>query len=482
MWADLSPWASVAVTAAALLTLVVAGWRAPGIARVLLIGQAVYWALGFVVRPAVLLGVQPPPAFADNIADPRLFVPGYENTVPAVLWPVAAGLWCYALLALLLAEWLRARRSVAASVGGARHLDVASAGSMNLGARWFGDGSPRWLPAFAIAYVAGMLARLFAYQQELVGSAGDVEAESGIVATATALAGIGAVTLVIYYRAAPRQQAIVLGVVGLGELAWAVVSESKTPVIGLAFAFAIRLARQGIDRRRLLILAGAGLGVLLAFGWLQSFKADDSIPARAELAANSYPQWLQGALPLVRRFDLFEASSDVYAAGPLHYLDPGEVVRHVLTAFVPSQLGVEKALAGPMWAEQVRGATLDMRGVSVSLAEGHINEGLLLGGATGVLVESVLLLGCVYLVSRWLDSPHVFLVALAVTLIQTPALFERGILGIAETAGKGLQLAVAIFALDSFIRWYQERCSLPSLAHAAHRRIRVSIHETEART
>lgn len=436
---ELAPDLGVLLAAAGLLVLAVAGLRASGLLRILLVGQAVYWALGYLGRAIVLLTVQPRPAFADNIADPRLYEVGYDRGVAAVLTLIVPGIWIYALLALVLVEVLRARRWA--------YPDRAdrSAG------RAVAGGVPAWLPVFWVVYAIGTLARAATMATGTVSSAGEVESANPYLATAASLAGIAAIALVLYTRGHPVQVLLVLGVLGAGELGWGMVTQSKTPAIGMALALALRIGRVGLDRRRALALVGTGAVVVAAFGWLQSFK---TAGAATDLSFQlNYPALLRPFLPLLTRFDLFQAASDVYAAvGPPWYT-PGQAVGAVLLAFIPAQLGVTKVTSGTLWAEVVRGSSLDMRDVSVSLAEGHISEGLLLGGLAGVLVESLILLAVLLVVVRWLESRHIFLAAWALTMVQTPALFERGVLGIAETAGKGLQAAVAIWMLTIVLRW-----------------------------
>ncbi|OYO04458.1 hypothetical protein CGZ95_03900 [Enemella evansiae] len=433
---ELAPGLGVLLVAAGLLVLAVAGLRARGLLRILLVGQAVYWAIGYLGRAIVLLTVQPRPAFADNLADPRLYQVGYDRGVAAVLTLIVPGIWCYALLALILVEVLRARRWSYPDGVTRRAAD---------------SGAPAWLPVFWVVYAIGMLARAATMATGTVSSAGEVESANPYLATIASLAGIAAIALVFHTRGRPLQVLLVLGLLGAGELGWGMVTQSKTPAIGIALALALRIGRVGLDRRRALALVGTGAVVIAAFGWLQSFKtAGAATDATFQL---NYPAPLRPFLPLLTRFDLFQAATDVYAAvGPPWYT-PGQAAGAALLAFIPAQLGVTKVTSGTVWAELVRGSSVDMREVSVSLAEGHLSEGLLLAGLPGVLVESLILLAVLLLVVRGLESKHIFLAAWALTMVQTPALFERGVLGIAETAGKGLQGALAIWLLTIMLKW-----------------------------
>ena len=100
---------------------------------------------------------------------------------------------------------------------------------------------------------------------------------------------------------------------------------------------------------------------------------------------------------------------------------------------------------------------MDMRNVSVSLAEGHINEGLILGGYTGVLLESIFVLAVAVGVARLLQSRYLVLITVGISLVAVPTLFERGALGISETLGKSLQYAVVAWVLYTVVVEWRKR-------------------------
>jgi hypothetical protein len=85
-------WLLVLAAAGCCVALVWLGTRWRGILGGLLIVQGLYWLLGYVARPAVLLLVQPSPRFGDFLADVRLASVGYESSVFDVLRPIAVGL------------------------------------------------------------------------------------------------------------------------------------------------------------------------------------------------------------------------------------------------------------------------------------------------------------------------------------------------------------------------------------------------------
>src|SRR6476660_2136623 len=103
------PESQLLLVVGALATMTVAACYIHGLARVLLVVQAAQWSVSYVVRPVVLLWVQPKPRYGDSIADPRLAAIGYDHGIAMVLRPVAFGLWAYALLVVAYAVWTRRR-------------------------------------------------------------------------------------------------------------------------------------------------------------------------------------------------------------------------------------------------------------------------------------------------------------------------------------------------------------------------------------
>lgn len=414
---------SLQVVAAALAALVVAALLARGVLRVLLIAQAVYWAMSYVARPVVLLTVRPEPRFGDNIADPRLAEIGYDVGIEAALRPVAFGLTVYAVIVLGYVLWARRRPRD-------RRAPLA--------------GDPDLIATLWVLYVLGTGARLLSVATGAAGNAGDVQSASPVLSLLTMPATLGAVGLIVFARP-PKQTGTlaVLGVLIAGELWWTTATESKTPILGAALAVAVRFALTGWTRAKVAGIGAVSVAGIAGFDWLQSLKTSPHLRAEAAAVDGAYPDAVRPFLSLLRRFDLLEAATDAYYVGPSSWLGPGEVVGHLARSMIPAQLLAEEKLhAGTAWAAEVRGASVDMSQVSVSLAEGNISEGYVLGGWTGVVVgvvfTAVVLVGW----SRTLYARHLVPVLFGVALIEVPVVFERGMLGSAETLGKYLQVVV----------------------------------------
>jgi hypothetical protein len=427
----------LAATAAALIMIAVAAARIPGVARIFLLTQVGYWSISYLARPIVLVWVQPSPGYGDNLADPRLADIGYDHGIEMVMRPVVVGMWVYAALAVAYASWVRRR--------GLTHPDRAP--------------DPALVPTLAAVFAVGMVGRFAAIATGNAGSAGEVDSSNPILSGVATLAAIGAIGLIVYYRSPDRMRtAAVVGGLLLVQLQWTVAVQSKSPIMGAALALAVRFALDRWTRRRVLGVAAVSIVAVGGFGWLQSIKLSGGAAVAAGAADAQYPAVVQPFMSILRRFDLLAASTDAYYMDGRPWLSTGEVLRYTLENLVPAQLlGTEKFQSGTAWAGQVRGSSVDMTRVSVSLAEGNINEGFVLGGYAGVVAAVLFTFGLLVFASRMLQSRHVVLITLGLTVIGAPVLFERGILGSTEVLGKSLQIAVAIWIVDMTVREFRQR-------------------------
>ncbi|MFI7667142.1 hypothetical protein [Nocardia sp. NPDC049526] len=424
--------------ACALATLVIAAAWVPSVARVFIIAQAAFWSLSYVARPLVLLMVQPEPHYGDNVPDPRLAELGYDRGIELVLHHVVFGLWVYAILIVGYAIWSRRR-------------PVPSRPAMT--------GNPDFVPALATIYVIGLLGRGASYATGSIGHAGDVDSANPILAFVSILATVAALGLIIFIRPAqPRTTALLIGALLAGELMWTVVVESKTPILGAALAVAVRFAILGWTKAKVVgVLAIAVLGIG-GFGWLQSFKTTEVGKAEVAMTSSAYPPSVRPFLSILRRFDLLEAATDAYYHGTGYWLTPAEEFRHAALSLIPTQLlGAPKFQSGTAWANDVRGASVDMTQVQVSLAEGNVNEGYVIGGYTGIVVSVGFTFVLLLAWAKALYSRYFPMVVLALALTGASSLFERGILGSMEALGKFLQAAVLATLLYLAVQEYRRR-------------------------
>ncbi|ABG97514.1 hypothetical protein RHA1_ro05736 [Rhodococcus jostii RHA1] len=432
----------------ALATIVVAAAYVHGIARVFLVAQAAYWSLSYVARPMVLLWVRPQPRFGDSIADPRLVTIGYDHGIAMVLRPVAFGLWVYAIVVVAYAVWSRHR----AGRDRAARNSVRSADDGNL------------IPTLWTIYAIGVLGRVVSYAAGSTASAGQTQSPNPLLSFVTLMAVIGALGLIVFYRPANRRVALaVIGALTVMELMWTVAIESKTPIMGAALAIAVRFALTGWSRVKVAAIAAISVLGIAAFGWLQAIKASALARAQSEMLDANYPVAMQPFLSILRRFDLLEAATDSYYLGGRPWLTLSDVAHHALISMVPEQLlGTAKFQSGTAWAIEVRGSSVDMTRVSVSLAEGNINEGFVVGGYPGVVLGVVFTFVLVLAGVRALHSRHIIPISMGLMLIEVPVFFERGILGSMELIGKSLQVAILVWIVYLLVGEYRRRTEASS--------------------
>jgi hypothetical protein len=357
-----------------------------------------------------------------------------------VLRPVVFGLWAYAAMVVAYAFWSRNRPS---------WPPVRT--------------DPGLVSTLLAVYVIGNLARAAALLTGQAGSAGQVESANPVLDLVSGLAAIGGLGLILFLRfPRARTTALVLGGLLVIELGWAISVQSKSPIIAAALAIAIRFALLGWTRWRVVVAVGLATVGLVGFGWLQSFKLTADAKASAAAIDAQYPTLVQPFLSLLRRFDLLQAATDAYYMGGRPWLSATQVLTSGWESLVPSVLVGDKLHAGTAWASQVRGSSVDMTTVSVSLAEGGINEGNVLGGHVGMISVQLFIFSALLLAARALHSRNVLIIALGLLVTTSPILDERGFLGSMEVIGKGLQLAVAVWAVDLALRAL--RRSLPHLS------------------
>ncbi|MFJ4654233.1 hypothetical protein ACIP5Y_23445 [Nocardia sp. NPDC088792] len=435
----MDPYAEIAAISAGLVVLACCACLLPGVIRVLLIGQSAYWAMSYIARPLVLLTTRPEPRFGDNVADPRLAAMGYDRGIAAALQPVAYGILVYAGLVAALTVWARKRRWAAS--------DSRMAGQ------------PELMATLGVIYLIGSLGRIASILTGTVARAGEVQTASPALSLITLLASIGSLGLIVLIRPARSWQTVaVIAGLTVGELLWTVAIESKTPIMGAALAIAIRFAMTGWNRTKTIAVVTIAVVAIGAFGALQSLKETPELKAQAASANSAYPPSVQPFLGLLRRFDLLEAATDACFAGPGSWLSPGQVLSHGVASLLPAQvLGSSKMQAGTAWAEQIRGGSVDMSEVSVSLAEGNINEGYVLGGAAGVTVEVIFTFVILLLWAAALSGRRIVPIVLGLALSENPVVFERGILGTFEVIGKYLQAVVLIWIIHLAVVEFQHR-------------------------
>lgn len=393
-----------------LLAVLAVGVRTKGLLGGLLIVQAVYWGIGYVLRPGILLWLEPAPRYGDFLADPRLAALGYRTAVPTLL-----GLVLLSVVTTAVVTCVPAVRGWRRAAPAPRAVQV------------FDD-----TVSFTI-FAAGWMFRAL----ELTDSS------SGLVSALSELPTV-ALGLALLHSARPRSWRFYL-LAGLSELLWSVESLSKGPILALFVLFFLRRLREsGLPGLR----ASLGLVVLVfgAFTLVQASKTAQGTLADTGSAYAGYPAITRPVVGVVQRFDGLQAVTDAYLAGPGSWMSPTSALSEAVTSLVPRQLlpGGKGELVGKAWRLEVRSRTLPSpKGSDVSLAQGPAAEGFVIGGYWWIVLESIGT-GLVFLlVVRALQSRRIFVISAGLAMLSEPFLFERGLLGVFEGAGRALEVATA---------------------------------------
>lgn len=396
--------------------------------KVILLLQIFFWGVSFVGRPLILLIVQPSPKLDDSIADPRLAALGYDYSISLVLQPILFGLVSYALLA-----WAMRRKANAWLA----KLDHSSDESQS---------QHTWLFAAFFLGWASRIAWLLIEKDTFASAVAETLSWVALVA----LAG-----LIKTYLSMNKEKFHIIAALGSGELIWSFLFSSKTPIVGFATLCIVMLASGGWTLRRVRFIAAVGVSTLASFPVIQALKFSE-VTDKIAAADSTYPLIIQPLMPFLRRFDLLSAVTDATFFSASSWLTYLEYSRYVFQNLIPQQLiGIAKSGAGSSWAVDVRSSSTGIQNFGVSLAEGFIGEGYLLGGFIGVALLAILLFGSVLIIATHTTSNKPFLFSIAAIGLSFPVLFERGFLGFTEVFGKSLQVAIIVLVL----KWLVE---LPS--------------------
>lgn len=386
--------------------------------------QCAYFGLAYVVRPVILLAVQPAPRLGDSMADPRMASLGYEVALTAVLKVVVCGIAAFSAISILLMRLSKERTEAFAMKVGRRAPVSLRAAWCILGAGWM----------FRLSTIA---------------------VQSTITDTLAAVGSVGAGAVLMFqlYGRGIRQQLLIISAVATSEFVWSLMSASKAPIFACGLWLLVAGIRSGVRSKATAVAAVAvALGLIVVFPLVQQSKIAAGTFTNVQGSTDVYPSALQGAIPIVRRFDLIAAAMDAVTAGQGSWISGVDAARRAFLNLIPTQLQSDKAQnTGATWAIEVRGQTVAYSDTGVHLADGPIAEGYVIGGYMGVSVEVVLLGLATAGVSRLLASRSRFAILLGISMLTQPFLFERGVLGMSEALGKNLQVVLIAGAIGWFV-------------------------------
>lgn len=414
------------IVAVALLVAIVAfAFWAPGLPvlqrRVVRV-FAVYVAVADLMRGLALLAINPSPSLGSYALEP-LLQPTYADGVAATFPVVALGLTAvvagvYVLNALRLSKARRERQYTIASLG-----LVASA-------------------AYGLAYSMRVISSLVE-----AGAVANIAGRGNLIAPAV----LGLVILTQHWRAAPSLRRLI-ALAALGEIIWALLAASKTPLF--AFLLLLYLDPRRPRLRPQAVLAGA-TAVLLAFTVIQNLK-----PSSSQTAALRAEQSLGTQLvsTISNRFDGLRAATVAVRLGPGSYISPDDAALAAAQVFVPNSISAgRKESAGLRWGRLMYGSA-----ERTFYAESAVAEGFAIAGLPGALVWCMsvgLLLG---LVCRLILGAGLALRFVAAGLLGSSALFERGLLGITENISNAFQ--ALIIASSVFLLLYRTDKTVTAVA------------------
>ena len=233
------------------------------------------------------------------------------------------------------------------------------------------------------------------------------------------------------------------------ELAWSFYTTTKAPIFAVGLMLFLLILRDfTFSAKKAASVALVGLGLLSIFPIVQEAKVAAGRMDGTASVTSSYPAVAQSFLPVVKRFDLVSAGMDAISAGSGSWISPLDALQHIGRSFVPSVLlSSDKSNSGALWAVEVRGQTVADSNTGVHLAEGPIAEGYVISGRVGIVVESLAMSLATALVAFCLRSPRPLLTSLGILMLSQPYLFERGVLGLSEGLGKGIQAATIAWLL-----------------------------------
>lgn len=399
--------------AATLAAQVAFAMRVRGALGGLMLMLALYWAIGYVARPIVLLWLEPRPRIDDSLPDYRISV-DYSAGISTVLEKAVPS------FLLLLGIVLALQRLAGPTTSAPSRTRIRT-------------------DHLFVLMAIGWLARTYTFLFEGSPSLADIATRSTIVNTITILSAVAAgLILVTVDRLSPSLIIFLI----LSESAWALMSASKAPAMALLVFVTIRIFTRG-ERIRI-GAAAAFVGLLLGlFLAVTRVKTAVGLLSPTESAQSRYPGLVQFFYPILDRFDAFKRNVDAAFAEPYSYFSAGEVFTRFWQTLLPQQiLGGKLPSSGTSWGSTIVPQSEGSRSFA-SLAEGPVAEGWVLAGWVGILFEIVALAVAIIIVARLYQRARTtFAIAFAVSMTAQPYLFERGILGISEGAGKSLQLAL----------------------------------------
>jgi hypothetical protein len=396
--------------------------------RGIVLGQTIFWALSFVLRPLTLIFVQPAPNFGDGVADSRLlfFDSNYALAVTTLSKIVLVSFLTYTITMYVILHNDRVR-------------------TKNNGAHQFSFA--RHMPRMRIPFSLIILFELIGLTCEVLVANHD----SSIVVKSCAVLGRFSTIIFFLYSQFDRKSTsgkVQIAFVSICAALDSYLIASKNPIFGLIFFAGIFIAQQGLPSKKLKIwILPASVAGFFVFNLIQDLKGSLAENLVKSAVSDRYPIPFSSLYPILLRFDLFRSLTDAYFAGPGSWYSVSDYAKKILIGPVPQLWGSGRT-NGQLWAIEVSGKTISGRGrTGVSLAQGLPAEGWIINGYFGVAVISALAAIFTFTVAWSMSKGLTVLSGILAYSVVSNSIFEQGLIGIAETLNSGLKATVIAYPL-----------------------------------
>lgn len=435
----------------------------PLLGRRLLRVYATYGLVAFGARGLYLAVAEPKPMFNDRMPIPALYEYGYDAGVSRILWLQTASLATIAAVVWLLSKVVFNRRD----------------GLMGDSTRRARLSAPLAFGVLVI-YLVGWVFRIINFGTNAQAhSLSNVSAPLAKVEDLALLAPAFILLSTDWWRRRSFGRRVLAFIVPC-EVGWVLLANTKAPAVALVVAAYLgspdlRSYTSQVSHRRVLALASCCALVLFSIidgAREPRFSTMDRTDALLVVARDLVlsPGEFAGltARRLLVRFDGLDAASLAYLSPSARYMDVWEAGRRATELAVPSTLtGEAKETPGGLWARRMAGT----KNV-VSLAEGIAPEGYAVGGFRYLLLWSGLLgtVSVLGVLTLMRSRPFSVVRLVACGFVASPALYERGLLGIIELAATALQLGAVAWLILSTVSTLRKDAPHQSMARAPHRR------------
>ncbi|MDU0326865.1 hypothetical protein RWH43_08875 [Microbacterium sp. KSW2-21] len=404
--------ALLALTQAVLVLQVLIARRSGGALGLLLIAQAVFWTLGFVVRPAFMVIAQP--TERDLLADPRLALSGYASSTTEVIGVALAGFVAYLASLAVLIRVLPDHKN---------HPSFDS---------------PTRQDSRALILLSGIVL----WATGWVGRAALLTGAGGILQQLQPMAVTGSVLIILGLS---RRKSHNLGVlvVMLCEVLWSFSFESKAALIIPALALLLRWTLQ--ERTSLLQKYAPliAIGIACGFFAIQSARGiltgEDVTAIQGAVGGGVAVAYLVG---LLQRFDGFSSVTDAVFLNGTAWQSSGEYLGRLVTNLIPKFGAEQVATNGQIWTREVRTYSVPNQFLDVPIAAGPTAEGFAMWGVSGVIFLNAVMALLIILLARLIQSGNVFGVILGVSMTFNTGFFEIGLQGWTGQLNKSIQALI----------------------------------------